>query len=61
MVVVERLWRVQVVCCEVLVQEIGIIKNDFNFHCCSNYSKGLQTFVFVILINDRDFYNSIRQ
>ena len=57
-VIVESLWCVQVVFCEVLASETDVIKNDFNFTCRSNYSEDFQTFIFVILIKERDSYDS---
>ena len=38
-VAVEHLLHVQEVFCEVLLEETEVIKNEFNFICCSNHSE----------------------
>ena len=44
-VAVERFLHVQEVCCEVLLEENEVIKNEFDFLCWSNHSEDCLLFL----------------
>ena len=58
-VAVERFLHIQEVCCDVLLEENEVSKNEFDFLCCSYHSE--DCLLFAIRIKGSDVSDSIGQ